>query len=49
MSRQIERRKLFDRHFDRIHGAHIPKDLPSRKERRKLARAYAGGDWRKRK
>lgn len=27
----------------------IPNDLPSRKERRNLARAYAAKDWRERK
>ena len=49
MSRQTERRKLFDAHFERIDGTHVPKGTPPRKERRKLARAYAAGEWRKRK
>lgn len=46
MNRQAERRRLFDAHFERLHGA--IKDQPIRKERRKLARAYAAGDWARR-
>ncbi len=45
-SRQQTRRFLFGSHFTKHHGAAVPKDLPSRKERRKLARAYAAGEWR---
>ncbi len=48
-TRQQIRWELFDRHFERFHGAHVPKDMPSRKERRKLARAYAARDWNKAK
>lgn len=42
-SRQVTRRKLFDAHFERFDGQHVPKGLDSRRERRNLARAYAVG------
>lgn len=51
-SRQVIRKELFDRIFTRYYGARgraeVPKDLMPRAERRKLARAYATGEWRAR-
>ncbi len=45
-SRQVTRRALVALRFTRYDGAQVPKDLLPRKERRKLARARAAGDWR---
>ena len=46
-SRQVTRRRLVSLHFDRYEGHMVPKGLPSRKDRRKLARARGAGSWRK--
>ncbi len=46
-SRQVIRRGLVSLHFERYEGHLVPKDLPSRKDRRKLSRARAAGSWRK--
>lgn len=51
-SRQVIRRELFEKIFTRYYDARghaeVPKDLMPRAERRKLARAYAVGEWRAR-
>jgi len=47
-TRQRIRRRLFDRHFDRLPFnaiGTVSNPIPSRQERRKLARARAAGDW----
>jgi hypothetical protein len=47
MSRQIERRKLFEKYFEKVPYFTIPaQGLESRRARRALARARAAGEWR---
>lgn len=53
----ISKRELFDRRFNRLPGfihtrngnvsPHAQGQLGSRSERRKAARAYAAGDWKR--
>lgn len=46
MTRQSKRAELFKQHFETYpNGTGVPKGIQSRKERRKLARAYAAKDW----
>jgi len=47
-TRQVVRRELVSARLERFEGHAVPKDLLPRKERRKLARALAAGDWKKR-
>jgi len=47
MNRQRIRRDLFRKHFEVLDGKMPRIDRPTRPERRKLARAYAAGEWRK--